>query len=257
MSTSNDFLLAGDLYLDRLTTDGLSTGWMSPCEVGKLEFEESADIKTRNSKMRDTYGQVKTSVALKKTAKFKLTLNEITPSILAMSLLGENVLISQSAGNVTSASPSVITLTPGKWIDLPHRFIKPHVAVTSPIVIETDEATPVIIPLSDVEINTRLGQILYTGSTLTDATQCNVTYYFDSYTSSKINGSVQPVVKLRVKLDGKNLVTGRDVIVTIDEATVSPKSPIDFMSDDWSEVQLEGEMTTVEGKTSPYTVEFM
>lgn len=252
MTISNDFLLSGDLYLDRLTDDGQSTGWMSPCEVGKLEFEEASDIKTRTSKMRETYGQVKTSIALKKTAKFKLTLNEITPAILAMSLLGENAVNTQVAGSVT-ATP--ITLIPGKWVDLPHRMLKAHSATTPISIVLAGTSTPIL--LTDVEINHRLGQMKYIGTAYTTNTACEMDYFYDTFTANMISGSVKPSVKLRIKLDGRNMITGKDVIVTIDEATVTPKSPIDFMSEDWSEVQLEGEMTTLTGKTSPYTVEFV
>lgn len=253
---STDFILSGNVYVDRLTDAGESTGYLEPAEIGTLEISEKTELKTRKSKGRDTYGQVTATVSLKQPATLKVTLNSVDPDTLAIALLGEAASANQTGGTVSS-TPTEVTLIPDRWVPLPHTNITPHVAVTSPIVIATDETTPVTIDLDDVEINHRLGLVKYIGTTLTEATACTLTYKYGDATVTRVSGSVKPTIKMRLMLDGKNLVTGDNVRVTIDEATLTPSKAIDFMSDDWAQIELEGEMTTLTGKTSPYTVDIV
>lgn len=254
---SNVLLMSGKVLIDRLTNAGASTGYIDPAEVGSLQIEETSEIKTLKSKGRDTYGQVIATVTLKNPAKLKMTLNEVDPQALAVALLGEAATFTEAAGTVASGDPTEVTLIPGRWVPLPHRNITPHVALTSPIVIATDETTPVSIPLDDVEIDHRLGLVKYVGDTLTAPTACTLTYKYGGVSGLRISGSVQPTVKMRILLDGKNLVSGEDVRVLIDEATLTPSSPIDFAADDWSTIELEGELTTLAGKSSPYVVDVL
>lgn len=253
---SNVLLMSGKVLLDRLTTAGASTGYLDPAEVGTLQIEETSEIKTLKSKGRETYGQTVATVTLKNPAKIKVTLNEVDPQALAVALLGTAATLTQNAGTVSSPE-TAITLIPDRWVPLPHQNITAHVPVTSPIVIATDETTPVSIPLTDVELDLRLGLVKYIGSTLTEATACTMTYKYGAVAGLRISGSVQPTVKMRILLDGKNLVTGQDVRVLIDEATLTPASPVDFAADDWATIELEGELTTLSGKTSPYVVDVL
>jgi hypothetical protein len=254
---STDFILSGNIYVDRLTDGGASTGYLEPAEIGKLEIKESTKLKTRKSKGRDTYGQVTATVSLKEPASLKVTLNSCDPDTLAIVLLGEVAARHQTGGTIGSGSPTHAELIPDRWVALPHANLTPHVAITSPIVIATDATTPVDIPLADVEIDHRLGLVKYIGDTLTAATACTLTYKYGDETATRVSGSVKPTIKMRLLLDGKNLVTGDNVRVTIDEATLTPAKAIDFMADDWAEIELEGEMTTLPGKTSPYTVDII
>lgn len=255
---STDFILSGNVYVDRLSDSGEPTGYLEPAEIGTLEIKEETKLKTRTSKGRDTYGQVTATVSLKEPAKLKVTLNSVDPDTLAIALLGTVAARSQTAGTVASgAGATKVELIPDRWVPLPHSNIIPHVAVTSPITVATDETTPVTIPLTDVAFNHRLGLVKYTGSTLTEATACTLTYKYGDEASLRITGSVKPTVKMRLMLDGRNLVTGDNVRVIIDEATLTPSKPVDFMSDDWAEIALEGEMTTLPGKTAPYVVDIV
>lgn len=254
---SSDFLFAGDVYIDRLTDAGVSTGYLPPIEAGLLSIEETTELKKRISKRRETYGQVRRTVSLKQPSKIKLTLNEVSPNILALALLGEVAERTVAAGTVASGAPSEVTLIPGRWVQLPHRNITPHVDVTSPIVIATDETTPESIPLTDVEINHRAGLVLYTGSALTEATACTLTYKHGGESGSRISGGVKPTIKAAILMDLKNIVDGEGAILVIDEATLTPTSPIDFASDDWISVELEGELVTLSDRTSPYILDLL
>jgi hypothetical protein len=252
-TASKAFLGSGKVYLDRLTAAGASTGLLDPAELGVLEIAETTELKKMTSKGHDTYGQVAASVSVKQPATLKISLKEVDAQIMALALLGTVSVFTQIAGTVAAAAEDV-TLIPGRWVQLAKRNITPHADPASPIVIATDVAVPVSVPLADVEINHRLGLIKYIGTTLTEPTACTIGYAYGLVSGSQIAGSTQPQVKFKILFDGMNMVTGEYVQVEIDEATCSPSSPIDFMSEDFAELILEGEMRTVAGQSAPYRV---
>lgn len=251
---SNVLLMSGKVLLDRLTDAGVSTGYLDPAEVATLEIEETTELKTIKSRGRDTYGQVIATVSLKQPAKLKMTLQEVDPNALAVALLGTTEAISVTGGTV-SGTTDTLTLIPNRWVQMKHVNITPHAAVTSPIVIATTAQTPVTIPLTDVDIDERLGLIKYIGTILTQATEVTATYKYGNLAGTRISGSVKPTIKMRILLDGKNLVNGEDIRLLVDEATLTPSSPINFAADDWSSIEFSGELTTLTGKTSPYVVD--
>ncbi len=254
---SQDYLFAGDVYLEPKTDAGVSTGYLPPIEAGLLSIEETTEIKTRKSKKRETYGQIRRTVSLKQPSKIKLTLNEVNADILALALLGTTEARTVAAGTVSSGAPSKLTLIPDRWMVLPHRNITAHVDVTSPIVLATDAETPVSIPLTDVEINLRAGLIKYTGSTLTEPTAITATYKHGGESGRRVSGGVKPTIKVGILVDLKNSVDGEAAFLVIDEATLTPTAPVDFMSNDWISVELEGELVTLSDKTSPYILDLL
>jgi hypothetical protein len=111
---------------------------------------------------------------------------------------------------------------------------------------------------TDYTINHRVGllQAVSTGN-ITDGEPLQVTYDFNAVSGSLINGSVKPTIKTKLMLDGRNAANGKSVIVHIDEAVLSPSSEVDFLSDDWTTLELEGTLKTLSGQTSPYSVELL
>jgi len=255
-TTSKAFLGAGKVYLDRLTDAGASTGFLDTAEVGTLEISESTELKTMTSKSHESYGTTIASVSVKQPAALKLSLKEIDVDNMALALLGTVAAYTQTGGTV-AAGAEAVTLIPGKWVKLANENITAHEAAVSEIVIGTDADPVVSVPLTDVELNLRLGLIKYTGSSLTEATDCTIGYTYGTVTGSRISGSVQPQVKFKVLFDGRNLVTGEYVKVEIDEAICTPSSPVDFMNDDFAELEMEGEMRVVDGQTAPYRVTYI
>jgi hypothetical protein len=257
------FLFSGDLYIDRLTDAGVSTGYLDVSNATQMAIGESTEVKTLKSKMRDTRGQVIATVSDKNPATLKLTLNEIDKDKLAMALLGDVSAMAQSAGRVSATSGAgetdnrpTITLIPGRWVELPHSNITAHGTGTE-ISIATTATVPVDVPLGEVEINHRLGQIKYVGDAspvLSAATAVKMTYSYGNVAGNRISGSTTPSIKAKLKLDGLNMIDGTSVIVVVDEATLTPSSEVDFLADDFVTLEMTGEMRTLSGKTSPYTV---
>ncbi len=107
----------------------------------------------------------------------------------------------------------------------------------------------------DYEIHYHLGMIkplkggnLQTGETIT------VAYSYNAISGNQITGATQPVIKCRCVLDGKNYNDGKNCLVEVYEATLRPTKAIDFLSDDYETVDLEGTMVTPSGKSSPFIV---
>jgi hypothetical protein len=111
---------------------------------------------------------------------------------------------------------------------------------------------------TDYTINHRIGLVkpLSSGSII-EGESLQVTYDFNAISGSLISGSVQPTIKTKLMLDGRNAADGKAVIVRIDEAVLSPSSDVDFLSDDWMTLEMEGTLKTLSGKSSPYTVEML
>jgi hypothetical protein len=261
--SASAFLFSGDLYIDRLTDAGVSTGYLDVSNATQMAIGESTEVKTLKSKMRDTRGQVIATISDKNPATLKLTLDQIDKDKLAIALLGDVAAMSQTAGRVSETSGAgstdnrpTVTLIPGRWVELPHSNITADGTGTE-ILIATTAQTPVSVPLTEVEINHRLGQIKYIGDetpVLSAATECKLSYSYGDVAGDMISGSTTPSVKAKLKLDGLNMVDGTSVIVVVDEATLTPSSEVDFLSDDFVTLEMTGEMRTLPGKASPYTV---
>lgn len=123
--------------------------------------------------------------------------------------------------------------------------------------VVTNSAATVTYPATAYEINAALGMIkvLSTGA-IVDGESLKVDYIAAAISGTKVLGGTKPTVKGRVLLDGINLATSQPVIVRVDEASLGPDGEIDFSSEKFVSVTLAGEMRTLTGKTSPYTVEF-
>lgn len=242
-------LCAGDLYVDRLTENGSPTGYLSVGNATRFQLTEAAERKTREGRGRDNYGQVLDEVAIKQPGNVAITLDDIDRKNLAIALLGQAADINVSAGTVTD---EVVTATLGARIPLAHR----HVLEDPAVVVTNDDASTTYVLGDDYTIEYRLGQIIpVDGGAITNGQEIKVSYSYGALTGTRIDGGVKPQSRLRLLLDGKNLATGESVIVTVDEALLTPEGPVDFMSADFVTLPLSGSMKLLEGKAAPYTVE--
>ncbi|MGU5683374.1 phage tail tube protein [Aeromonas allosaccharophila] len=74
-------------------------------------------------------------------------------------------------------------------------------------------------------------------------------------TGTRIAGNIQPEIKARLLLDGRSIVSGEAIKLTVPRASLSPKKAVDFMSDKPIEIELEGELLAVDGETAPFYVD--
>lgn len=242
-------MLAGDVYIDRLTDTGAPTGYLDPVNTTKLAITQpDPDVKTRISNMKDTLGQALDSVSFPKPAELSIAIDDQPAEILAMALLGSVVGYSQTSGSVVDEP---VTLVLGKWVPLSKRSIN----ATGVVVSKASAPTVPLVEGTDYAINRAAGLIkaLNTGA----AVACLVDYGYAAVTGSTVTGGTRPICKARILVDGKNLATGKPCMLEIDEATLSPTGEVDLLNGEYVTTELKGTMRTLPGKTDPYRyVEF-
>ena len=221
---AQSFIGAGDVYIDRLTGAGVKQGSVK-VGIGKLEIKPNVELKEQTSKGRDSYGQVTASVAINKPAEMTMTLTQVDRKALAIALLGDDVAHAVTGATV---SDSPLTARHDKAVFLPHRGL-------SAVVVTDSTGVTTYVLDTHYTLDARLGTItaLSTG-TITDGQALLVDYTHASEAGYKIKGATQPLVKMAVFLDGKNMVDGASCYVSIHEATMSPDSAIDFLADDFT-----------------------
>jgi hypothetical protein len=241
---AQSFIGAGDVYIDRLTGAGVKQGSVK-IGIGKLEIKPNVELKEQTSKGRDSYGQVIASVALNKPAELNIALTQVDRKALAIALLGDDVAHAVTGSSVVD---EVMIARKDKAVFLAHRNV-------SVVVVKHTSGAPTYIVDTDYTVDARLGTItIKTTSAIVEGASLKVSYTYAAESGYKIKGATQPQVKMAVFLDGKNMVDGAACYVTIHEATVSPESAVDFLADDFAEINLKGSMATPSGQTEPFDV---
>lgn len=244
-------LCAGDLYIDRLTDSGIGTGMLPVGNATRFEITESAERVQRTGRGRSNYGQVLDEVAIKQPGTLGITLDEIDKTNLATALLGESAAIDVSSGTFTDIE---VTAHLGKRSHLGYRNI---LATPAPVVTNEAGDTTYVVD-DDYTIDLRLGDIIpVDGGAISEGETIKVSGSNGALSGSLISGGVKPQIKAKLVLDGKNLADGTPVIVTVDEATITPDGAVDFLSSEFVELGLTGSMRLQTGKTAPYTVELL
>jgi hypothetical protein len=242
-------MLAGDVYIDRLTDDGQSTGYLDPVNTTKLALTQpDPDTKTRVSNMKDTLGQALDSINFPKPAELSIAIDDQPTDILAMALLGSVEVYSQGSGTVVDEA---VTLVHGKWVPLANRNIN---SAGFSLATAAVPGTPKVEG-TDYQVNRAAGLIkaLNAGT----GVACLVDYGHAAVEGSRVTGGTRPVCKCKILVDGKNLASGKLCTLEIDEATLSPTGEVDLLNGEFVTTELQGVMKTLPGKTNPYRyVEF-
>lgn len=245
---ANAFVGAGDVWLDRLTDAGVSQG-MVKVGVGQLQIKPNLDLKEQLSKGRDSYGQVIASVAINKPAELEVELTEVDRKALAIAFLGVDSDYTLTSGSVTDEA---VTAHLGLASKLAHRNV-------SSVVVKNSAGTVTYAVDTDYAVtDARVGIItVLNGGAITDGQSLKVSYSYGAEAGYKIRGAVQPIVRMAIMLDGKNLVDGASCFVTVYNAQVTPSNAVDFLSDNFATIKLKGTMVTPADKTEPFVVEML
>lgn len=239
-------LCAGDVYVDRLTDGGASTGLRKIGNATVLSLQESTETVQRISRQRASYGQALDTVQVKQPTQLALTLDEIDRENLAFALLGEAATETIVGASVTSEA---VTAKLDRWVPLAHRDV-------SLVVVQDETDTTTYVAGTDYELNARLGWIRpLPGGDITDDEELHVDYDYASASIATVAGATKPTIRAKIILDGKNLANGEQIIVTIDETTLTPNSAVDFLSGEFVSLEMSGTPKTIDGQSAPYTVE--
>lgn len=244
---TNGLLVAGDLFIDRLDSDGSSTGYMPVSNATQMALQQEMEFKDLISRKKDTYGQLLATVPIPSPGEINLTLDEINRQNLAIALLGDLEEVNDSSGTVTDET---VTLKGTNWTELGHRNLAEEGLTVSHNDSELTRGT-------DFEVNFALGLIraLPGSEELDGGEELTVSYEHNAVSGQRIKGAVRPTIRARLMLHGRNMVDDRPVIVTVDEATLRPTEAVDLLSEEFVTLPMTGRMRTLQGKDSPFTVE--
>lgn len=98
---ADSILCAGNVYIDLLNTNGTKTGLRMTGNATEFMLSTEADIKEQVGRGKTTYGQVIATAVIPKPAKFKMTLNQLDRTNLALSNLGTDTVIAYTAETVS------------------------------------------------------------------------------------------------------------------------------------------------------------
>ncbi|MCK5680383.1 hypothetical protein KAI46_06180, partial [bacterium] len=83
------------------------------------------------------------------------------------------------------------------------------------------------------------------------------TYDYAVVTKEKIIGADSPILRAHLILDGRNMVNGRNVHVIVPLARLKPSTAVDFLSDDFLPLELEGLCETPEDGSPAFEVHYL
>jgi hypothetical protein len=242
LNTPFGLVASGDLYLDFLTPAGVSTGFQLAGNCKKFAPKVETETKENKANGRDTFGQTTESFTRITGSSLSMTFNRYDPAILAAAFMGTAVDQTAAAGAYTAS----ITGIKDRWVETG------SVGLDTCVVKDATDTTTYVAG-TDYEINKRTGMIKVLTTDLNGDT-LHITGNTLAKAGSKITAGTQSVVNVALRLDGKNLATGADVLVTVWQAQLRSETDFDFMGEDFPELTFTATLVTPSGKSSPFEV---
>ena len=240
---AESFLGSGDLYINRMTDAGALTGAKIAGAVTRFALNPESEMREQTGRGRNNYGQVIASATLPGKTNINLTLNQLDAENMALAFLGDVSAFSQAAA---TAATAVITAVLDRWVEIGKEQI------SNLVVKDATDITTYVVDV-DYTVNARLGMIKLINPAL-DGDTLNLTFDAAAVTASKIVGGTSPIIRARLLLDGKNYVNGRDCKVLVYSARLRPTTEVDFLSEDFLPLELEGLCEIPEGKDEPFEI---
>jgi hypothetical protein len=240
------FIGCGTVYFNRVVS-GVAQGWTELGNTSKFELTPSNEIKERSSKQCSTYGQTLDSVSINGSTGISFMLDDMDDN-LDIALLGLTTSTSVVAGTVTA---EVATATLGAAIQTAQRNI-------SSVVVKDQPGTTTYVLGTDYSIlNAAAGLVtIITGGSIGAGDSIQLDYSYAASTSQLTTGSTESSVKGAIMLIGDNLAKpGEGVIVNVWDATIAPATGVDFLSDEFVEIEMAGILVTDATKGNAYQVE--
>lgn len=234
------FIGSGDVFAER-TVGGVSQGLIALGNAMKLEIKENSDTKTRTSKQRDSYGGALDTVVIKKPADVSLSLDDLNKENIAIIFMGSLASGNQSASSVTDEAHTVGDL--GSMVALSNGNIS---AVTVTGLVEGTD-----FEIADADA----GFVRFLeGGTVVKGQEVAISYTAGAITGDRVNGGTSPDVKMRIILVGKDLVTQEAIRLEIPKAVLTPQSGVDFLSEDFTTLEMSGTANIPTGATEAYNL---
>ncbi len=240
------FLGSGDLYYNRVVA-GVDQGWLRFGNATKMEIKENAELKERISRQKESYGQVLDSVAIKQPAEISVSLDDLDKDNLALVFLGDVVDAAVTGGTVTTEAQ---TARIGKAFKTEFR------GISSLVIQDVTDTTTYVLDTDYTIDNAELGLITpIAGGGITEGDVLHIDYTYATIVGDKVQGGTNSSVKVALMLDGENFADQSKVLVNVWESVLTPQTGVDFLSEDFTTLELNGTLNTPTGKASGYEVE--
>lgn len=239
-------LLSGDIFIDRLTDTGASTGLIGPVNVTQLAINTPSNEVVRTSKRKATHGQALDVVKIAQPSEITIAFDDQPSELMAMALLGDTSVINQGSG--TAENEAVTLPTNQRWVQLAHSNLA-EAGIAGAIVAP---AGPLDIA-ADLEINYAAGLVrARKGGAMEAGGAITLTYQYNAISGMAVKGGLRPQIRARIVGDMKNLATGRNCKLEIPESALAPTNPVDFMASEFVSTTLSGKIKLVDGKDAPF-----
>ena len=241
-NAQSGLIAAGDLYIDFLDTSLASTGFQLVGNCKKFAPKVESESKENKLNGRDTLGQTAESYSRISGSSLSMTFNRYDPQLLAAAFFGT------ASSQVAAAGPYTATIT-----GIKDRWVEVGAVGLDTCVVKDVTDTTTYVSGTDYVVNKRTGMIKVLTTDL-DGDTLHVTGNTLAKTGAKIMAGTQSVVNVALRLDGKNLATGADVLVTVYQAQLRSETEFDFMGEDFPELSFTATLITPNGKTSPFLI---
>ena len=240
------FLGSGDLYYNRVVA-GVDQGWLRFGNATKMEIKENSELKERISRQKDSYGQVLDSVAIKQPAEISVSLDDLDKDNLALVFLGDVLDAAVVGASVTGEAQ---TAHIGRALKTDFR------SISVVVVKDVTDVTTYVLGTDYTIDNAELGLISpIDGGAITEGDVLHIDYTYATIAGDKVQGGTNSSVKVALMLDGENFADQSKVLVNVWEAVLSPQTGVDFLSEDFTTLELNGSLNTPTGFASGYEVE--
>lgn len=244
---NTDLLFEGAVLFDRLDSANQSTGLRPLGSTDKLSITQNSEIKRATTKERGNYGQTTASAVIPQPTEVSLVLKNLEPANLAMAVLGDVSDYSQGDGTFTDQP---VTAKLGRYVEIGFRSI----AANSDVVTNAD-GTKTYVRGTDYEINHRHGWLMpLAGGAINADEELKVSGSYGSVAAKKIQAGTETILRGKLVLDGRNLMTGEEALVTLKRVTLSSNGEIDFLSADPITATFSGTLETPGAGDAPMEI---
>ena len=242
LNTPFGLVASGDLYIDFLTSAGVGTGFQLVGNCKKFSPKVETDTKENKMNGRDTFGQTSEAFPRITGSSLSMTFNRYDPQLLAAGFMGSSVDVTAASGPYTAT----VTGIKDRWVETG------SVGLDTCVVKDVTDTT-IYVENTDYAVNKRTGMIKVLTTDL-NGDVLHVTGNTLEKSGSKITAGTKSVVNVALRLDGKNLATGANVLVTVWQAQLRSETDFDFMGEDFPELTFTATLITPTGKSWPFEV---
>mgnify|MGYP000952133558 CR=1 FL=1 len=247
MSKFQEF--SGTVYLGLIdASNGNFLGYLPPLECSSFvpSRSEPTVLEVKSAK-RAMKGQVVYSKSTPGAPSLEMAFSEMDSTLFGLAFAASPAALTVSSGSFTD---EVVTLHAlDTWYAASKRNL-------SSVVVKNNAGDVTHVLGTDYEVDTRLGLVrALTGGAITAGLAVKVSASYAAFSGEKFDGELVSQRSFRILFDGRNEVSGKDILVEYHEVPIqAPQEIFDFLSVELLSLTLTGTPITPTGKTSPYTI---